>query len=121
MIEILVVATFLVFLIRDSIKAQEELAAFCARCAAAEAFLNWRQLNPGVYIGLSLEGRKLVLDLLKAYDWFLRTHPHLKDGEGRHREYIESLLDDLPPKDPKIHGLPKKGVRTNAFFINLLT
>ncbi|MDP2647708.1 MAG: hypothetical protein Q8P35_00470 [Candidatus Yanofskybacteria bacterium] len=95
-------------------KGEESLASMHAWCDASDAFTTWRLRNPGVYIGLSDEGRRLLTANLKAYDWFLRTHPFV-DGTS-HREWLASLFYDLPPKTP-VPFSPKKAPHGEGPFI----
>lgn len=67
---------------------------------AKEIFSSWRWNNPGVCIGLSDEGRELLLCELKTYDECLEVYP-FSDGD-EYREWLLSLLDDFPPKPRKI-------------------
>ena len=90
-------------------RCEQEYRALCAECDCAEAFYEWRMRNQGVYIGLSPEGRMLVVRWLNAYEWFLRTHTFIDGAE--HRDWIASLLNDLPPKHPD--SVPGKKRRPN--------
>jgi hypothetical protein len=67
-------------------------------CDASEIFTDWRLRNPGVYLGLSEEGRKLLSKNLETYDEFLRTHPYINGT--KHREWLVSLFYEFPPKSP---------------------
>jgi len=55
---------------------------------------NWRIANPGVYIGLSPEGRKLVLKHIETFEVYLKAHD-TKDTYD-HLVSLESLLHDFP-------------------------
>lgn len=77
------------------------LAITNAMCDASEVFWDWRSRNQGVYIGLSPEGRGLLVQYLDAYDKFLKMR---KSSDRHHYEFLESLLDDFPPKEP--NGIP---------------
>ena len=81
------------------LKGKESVAACKAWCDADEIFFNWRLRNPGVYIGLSEEGRRLLGRLIDSWDRFLKAHKFIKD-DG-YSDFLESLYFDLPPKPPK--------------------
>lgn len=74
---------------------------------ACETFWEWRQRNQGVYIGLSPEGRELLIRYLRAYDAWLAAHPN--EDRSRYEDLAE-LLNDFPPKEPDSMppGIPKK-------------
>ena len=93
----------------------EALAANKAMFEASEIFTDWWLRNPGIYIGLSEEGRLLLSRYIEAYDWFLKTHEYI-DGK-EYREYLVSLLYELPPKDPKRMPRDKKGTISGTLFI----
>jgi|GEM_PF-3782993 len=101
-----------VFLCYEDAKYRRSYAATDAECAASEAFTDWRLRNPGVYIGLSLEGRALVRRCLETYEVFLQTHPYI-DGT-QHKEWLLSLFNELPPKHPRRRKLPKSGISVDA-------
>ena len=108
---------WLLFLWDQSAKGKIALFATCVWCDASEVFTDWRLRNPGVYIGLSPEGRKLLARNLKTYEDFLETHPWIGDDNG-HRDWLISLFDDLPPKHPKSKPtVNKKSVTTDALFL----
>ncbi len=87
-------------LLRIEKKAKEAFRALCEDCDAAARLLNWWMANPGVPIGLSHEGKRLVLESIRAYDRFTETHPYLvKDTEFR-RTLVELLTDFGPPPPP---------------------
>jgi len=116
---VIVATTMVVFLVRHSRQCAESHAALCAECDAGDAFFEWSTRNPGVYVGLSEEGRMLVGRWLHAHDWFQRTHTFI-DGTER-REWIESFLDDFPPKSPKRLPNGKKSVRRGTLSFYTLT
>jgi hypothetical protein len=95
---ILFFVTCLVFLKYEIKETEVACKALFAECDASEAFTDWRLRNPGVYIGLSEEGRKFLGVYLDAYDKFLKTHPYI-DGL-KHREWLVSLFYEFPPKTP---------------------
>ncbi len=92
---------YIVWVYQLSKEGTRQLAVTNAMCDASEAFWNWRYRNQGVYIGLSPEGRELLMRYLCAYDEFLSAH---NSTDRRHYEYLESLLNDFPPKEP--NGMP---------------
>lgn len=95
---------------------REALAATNAYCDAGDEFMDWSLRNPGVYIGLSEEGRMLLAKTIEGYDWFLRTHTFYHD-DG-HRDWLVSLFNDLPPKYPDEKD-SAEGAQTGAlFFLN---
>ncbi len=67
--------------------------------SAEDEFFAWCECNPGVYIGLSDEARRLLSIACKAWDVFLQTHPTIEDNG--HKEFLLSFLDDFPPNTPK--------------------
>jgi hypothetical protein len=67
----------------------------CDYLGAHDALSEWRELNPGVYLGLSETGKALLRRTIETYDQFLQYHPYVRD-EG-YREILLSLYDDLPP------------------------
>jgi hypothetical protein len=87
-----------------------------ARIRAGEHLDEWRRRNPGVVIGLSPEGKRLVWALIKAYEDLLDKLPFAEEDVG-HRDYLLSLLNELPPKPRK--PLPKAAPRGRLFFISL--
>lgn len=95
----------IVLLIRSAWRGTIETRAFLAWIEAGEVFFAWRLRNPGVYIGLSHEGRRLLTELIAAYDRFLELNPELKDNG--HRDYYLSLYNHLPPKRPTSKRPPK--------------
>ncbi len=66
---------------------------------ASVTFHDWREHNPGVYLGLSFEGRRLISLWLVALERYMHTHPFC-DCEWK-RMWILELLNDLPPNSPK--------------------
>jgi hypothetical protein len=76
----------------------EVLKAVCLYFDASIQFAEWKMKNPGVYLGLSDEGKRKLSHVIEAYDRVLETHPHHKD-EG-HRAWLMSLFDDFPPNSP---------------------
>ncbi len=100
------------FLKIGHLKYKESFAATDAWCDASERFRDWRLKNQGVYIGLSNEGKKLLIQLIDAYDWFLDTHKYIDDNG--HREYLISLFYEMPPKSPnEIKTIDKKKKRNS--------
>ena len=92
---------YIIWIYQLSKEGTRQLAVTNAMCDAGEEFWNWRDRNQGVYIGLSPKGRKLLVQYLDIYDEFLR----MRNSTNRsHYEYLESLLNDFPPKEP--HGMP---------------
>jgi hypothetical protein len=80
----------------------QRLRAFHIRCNWREAFgefWEWRQRNPGVFIGLSDEGTRLLRKTYAAYEAFLWAHPDAPDTG--HREELLKYLDDFPPDTPQ--------------------
>jgi hypothetical protein len=112
---ILFAVIFVICVAHDVRKAEIACKATFAECDASEAFTDWRLRNPGVYIGLSEEGRKILGVYLDAYDEFLRTHPYV-DGT-KHREWLVSLFYEFPPKSPKdMPTQTKKRLILRRFF-----
>ncbi len=94
--------------IKEGVKeGKKQLATTNAVCDAEKAFWDWRRHNPGVYIGLSPEGRKLLLQYIRAEDEWLISH---KKTDRGHYEFLISLLNDFPPNEPNDMppGIPKK-------------
>ncbi len=87
----------------------------CEYCDAEDAFKSWRKHNPYVYIGLSNKGKKLLSELIIAYDFFLKMHP-IVDGEST-REYLLSLFDDLPPRPYKPPPITREKSPSGDFFV----
>jgi len=112
MLTVILTVVIVVFLTRHYLQCTESLAALCAECEASKAFIEWRFRNPGVYAGLSVEGRMLIDRWLEAHDWFQRTHTFIDGRE--YRERILSLLNDLPPKSPNSLPIGTKSVVTDA-------
>lgn len=117
MVAILVVAVVAALLVIHHFRCENSLASVRAWCDTGKDFTDWRIRNPGVYIGLSEEGRRLLARNLEAYEWFLRTHKYF-DGND-HREWLISLFYEFPPKHPDDRGVPEAGVQTNALFFCL--
>lgn len=63
-----------------------------------ERFKEWRTRNPGVYIGLSPEGQKLVWGILNSYKHFIRRSKQYP-LDIAYYDRIFLLLSELPPKD----------------------
>jgi len=87
------------YLDRSYRKIKEQLVALEKWGDASNIFINWCLRNPGVYIGLSEEGRRLLSKNIEAFDEFCRVSSSF-DGK-KHREWLISLFFDLPPKHPK--------------------
>ncbi len=114
-IAVLTAVVFLGFLER---KWTRKISTTFAYSKARDVFLEWRERNPGVYIGLSTEGRDLLAKTLVAYDEFVSTHSNWVDNG--HRDFLVSLFHDLPPKHPDGRPVEKKSVKTDAlYFIKL--
>lgn len=99
--------TYIIWVYQLSKECTRQLVVINAMCDAGEAFWDWRNRNQGVYIGLSPEGRKLLVQYLDAYDELLR----MRNSTNRSRyEFLENLLNDFPPKEPNgmPPGVPKK-------------
>jgi hypothetical protein len=108
-----IVGLFVIFLLwRRSIL---EVAAEEGRFLTNAAWLDWLERNPGVYVGLSPEGRKLLSDLIRAYDRFVVFYPDLRDDE--HRAWLMSLFNHLPPKSPQPVPIPRRRRFAASFFI----
>ncbi len=82
-----------------------------------EALFDWRWQNPGVYLGLSDHGKKLLQEAIEAYDEFLKYWPFIPD-DGR-REFLLSLYNDLPPNHPKRSPRPRPR-RAFLFLLSFL-
>ena len=78
---------------------QLQLHALKEEDEASMTFLEWRKNNPGIYLGLSHEGRMLLLQWLSAFEKYSATHPFCDLNERR--EWILSFMDDFPPNTPK--------------------
>lgn len=89
----------LVCLQRTDKWAKCSLKATCDWRDAEYVLYEWRCRNPGVYIGLSSEGRQLVARCIETYREFIATHSYI-DGTD-HLEWLKSLFGDLPPKHRK--------------------
>lgn len=76
---------------------------------AAQRFKEWYYTNPGVYVGISPEGLRLLFEFIDAYDAHERVNPFWRFDWIR-AEWL-SLLDDLPPNTPMSspYGAPKSG------------
>lgn len=70
-----------------------------AMLVARDAFIDWRIQNPGVYVGLSDTGRRLLTELIVAYDRFVQAHSFWCNES--YREYYANLFNDVPPNSPK--------------------
>ncbi len=77
---------------------KEASLALHADCDAEERLFVWRLANPSVPIGLSCEGRRLVLERIATWDRFIRTHPYIQGDDFR--EYLYDLLNDFGPPPP---------------------
>ncbi len=66
---------------------------------ARDAFIEWRTENPGVYVGLSDTGCRLLTELIVAYDRFVNAHTFWCNES--YREYYANLFNDVPPNSPK--------------------
>jgi hypothetical protein len=71
--------------------------SLCEYREAENQFYAWREKNPGVYLGLSDQGKAILRNYIDKYVHFLNLHPFV-DGNG-HIDYLMSLFDDFPP-DP---------------------
>ncbi len=80
-------------------EAKRALRATLAFCDADDVLTAWRVANPGVSIGLSTQGRALVLRCIDTWEDFLTTHPTYHDF-GEHLRFLYSLLDDVGPPPP---------------------
>lgn len=108
-----IIAVYLAFEFRNVFRAYDALSAMRAECNAALRFFEWFHRNPGVYIGLSPEGRCLVCEWLLAIDWCSQTHSYMDLSEKR--AMVLDLLNDLPPKPPSEHPLDECS-RTRFFL-----
>jgi hypothetical protein len=86
----------------------------CKYCDAEEAFINWRLSNPHIYVGLSDKAKELLGKYIIAYDEFLKMHPYV-DGE-KHREWLHSLYNDLPPRPHKPSSIKTESAPAVRFF-----
>lgn len=101
-------------------KSGKALIAAHAWCDADVIFVEWRCRNPGVYIGLSDEGKRLLGILIAAYDEFLRWHSFIGDNGTRDR--LLSLYNDLPPKSPNdADNSEGPAKQAGSFYINWRT
>ncbi len=113
--EVLIWGTLItVLMFQIHIRVNDGLKALCECYNATEAFYQWRVRNPGVYVGLSPEGSSLVLRCLEAHDAYMKNRPHLDDVVRR--EFLLSLLDDFPPKEPDAVPFKKRATSTAALF-----
>lgn len=55
--------------------------------------------KPGVYLGLSDQGKAILRNYIDKYVHFLNLHPFV-DGNG-HIDYLMSLFDEFPPHPTK--------------------
>ncbi|MCH7882985.1 hypothetical protein IIA95_01050 [Patescibacteria group bacterium] len=82
---------------------------------AYSALSDWRFANPNIPIGLSSEGRRLILEYTAAWQEFLKTHSYIKDNGCI--ELLYFLLNDKDPSPPgKGKRPPKKPQNTEANF-----
>ena len=98
-----------IFLRRVKLKGKIERDAERAENGAREEFMNWYFKNPGVYIGLSEEGRRLLARYIETWDEYLITHKYISDNG--HRASLVSLFNDLPPKQPRRKKIPAQQSR----------
>ncbi len=85
---------------------------------AKDAFLEWRMRNPGVYVGLSDTGCRLLTELIVSYDRFVDAHSFWSNES--YREYYEALFGDVPPDAPKDMPFQKGAHKTGALFFFLV-
>ena len=104
---ILSLVAFIIWFYQQLKEGLRLLAITNAMSEARKTFVEWQYHNPGVYIGLSPEGRKLLIRYLHTYDAWLVSH-NLTDRN--HFEKLAELLNDFPPKEPNgmPPGTPKK-------------
>ena len=84
------------FFIYTEYHARKSLKSVIDWCDTSDAFFYWKTTNPSVYIGLSDEGKRLLRDLILAWDRFVTMHPYCRND--KYREHLMSLFDDLPPR-----------------------
>lgn len=82
----------------------DELDTLNRRHAAADKFYEWKGKNPGVYIGLSPEGSRLLLEFIEACDRLAEACYWMEDRENR--DHLMNLLHDLPPQTPTEANVP---------------
>lgn len=87
----------------------EVFKAVCLYFNTSVQFAEWKMKNPGVYLGLSDEGKEKLTRVIETYDLVLKIHPYHKDCG--HRAWLMSLFDDFPPNSPNERPVehPKEG------------
>jgi hypothetical protein len=90
-------------------RGQIEMGSLSRWLETGTAFFEWRERNPGVYIGLSEEGRKLLRQHIEASERYYKLHSWIDGSENL--EYLNSLFFDLPPKYPD--SLPEEEKRAS--------
>lgn len=104
---VIAAATYSIWLFKQRERGRIQLILTVAMCDASEAFWDWRHRNQGVYIGLSPEGRKLLIRYIRIYDEWLIAH---EKTDRSHYEWLVNLFNNFPPKEP--HDMPP-GIPTN--------
>lgn len=94
---IIAAAAYSIWLFKQRERGRIQLIMTVAMCDASKAFWDWRHRNQGVYIGLSPEGRNLLLRYIRIYDEWLIVHEKI---DRSHYEWLVSLLNNFPPKEP---------------------
>lgn len=67
---------------------------------AYQTLMDWRARNPGVYIGLSPEGTKLVVACIEAYNRYISMEPW-GGVDYDYLQMLEDLLNEFPDPSPK--------------------
>lgn len=92
---------------------RDTLIAF-AGVESREAYIrlqDWQARNPGVYIGLSPEGTRLVVDCITSYKRYIKMETWVKVDHG-YLQMLEDLLNEFPdpsPEDMPFEQPDKKG------------
>lgn len=75
-------------------------------------FYHWRLRNPGVHIGLSPEGLKLLGENIDALEWYIKVHPE-NIRAVRILKRLRDLIHDTSPTPPS-----NARKHSRAFFLH---
>lgn len=88
-------------------------------CLTGKEFVQWYLCNPGVFIGLSEEGRRLLSKFINAIETVSEETGQPKNRYAKLIKQLEELYNRLPPKSPDTMPVKRAKAQARPAFVSL--